>query len=35
MEAFFSDVNYLEIKTQYLDNSIASKTVISMHEINN
>jgi uncharacterized protein (DUF1330 family) len=32
MEKFFSRPDYLAIKNKYLDNSIKSKTVISMHE---
>jgi len=32
MEDFFNDPKYLEIKRQFLDCSIDSKTIISMHE---
>lgn len=32
MEDFFSDPKYLEIKTKFFDQSVESKTVISMHE---
>jgi len=32
MENFFKDSNYLEIKRKFLDCSIGSKTVISIHE---
>lgn len=32
MDRFFSDRGYLDVKAQYLDHSIAHKTVIAMHE---
>lgn len=32
MEAFFSDPDYVAVKNQHLDNSINSKTIISINE---
>lgn len=32
MDSFFSDPNYLQVKSQYFDNSVKSVTIISMHE---
>lgn len=32
MEDFFSRADYIDIKNRHLNNSIKSKTVISMHE---
>ena len=34
MDDFFSDSDYLNVKERYFDNSVKSKTVISMHEKN-
>ena len=34
MEEFFSDADYVLVKNRHLRHAIASKTVISMHEVN-
>ena len=32
MEAFFVNAEYLAVKEKYFDNSVKSKTIISLHE---
>ena len=34
MKSFFEDPEYIKVKKKYLDNSIDSKTIISMYETN-
>jgi len=35
MEAFFSFPDYITVRNRHLENSVKSKTVISMHDTNN